>query len=83
MAQGELARDWRGCELRLPTPDPSRKRAGDCVALSSPLPLAGRVGGGPAVKKSAVLHAPRLQHPRRSFTPLNHRENTPSGETFT
>ena len=31
-----------------PTPNPSRKRDGGQIAVSSPLPLAGGVGGGPA-----------------------------------
>jgi very-short-patch-repair endonuclease len=29
-----------------PTPNPSRKREGDCVALLPPIPLAGGAGGG-------------------------------------
>ncbi len=39
MRREEYGFDW-------PTPNPSRKREGDRSALSSPLPLAGGVGGG-------------------------------------
>ena len=31
----------------VPTPNPSRRREGDCVALPAPLPFTGGVGGGP------------------------------------
>jgi iron complex transport system substrate-binding protein len=43
-----LAHVRRDVAMRMPTPNPSRKREGSQVALQSPLPLAGTAWGGPS-----------------------------------